>query len=308
MNSSERQLSYALITPARNEAAFIEKTIQSVIRQTLLPVKWVLVDDGSSDGTVSIISKYLSAHPWMELVEMPKRAQRHFAGKVYAFNAGLQRIQNLEYEVIGNLDADISFDDEYFEFLLQKFCEDAKLGVAGTIFEEEGYSSATDSFEGKNHVAGQCQLFRKRCFEEIGGYTPHRAGGIDWMAVITARFMGWKTRSFLEKKFFHYRRLGTAERGVLASLFSYGKKDYYLGGHPLWELCRVAYRATKRPYVAGAIALYSGFLWAFIQQVKRPVSRDLMRFHRKEQMEKLKAIFGSILKFRRVDNFDLVSK
>jgi hypothetical protein len=127
------------------------------------------------------------------------------------------------------------------------------------------------------------------------------------MAVTTARMIGWKTRSFREKQFFHYRRLGTAERGVHASLFSYGEKDYYLGGHPLWEICRVAYRAAKRPYVTGAAALGAGFIWAFMRQTQRPVSDELMRFHRKEQIAKLKVIVKSKLRFRRVDKFDVAA-
>ncbi len=203
------------------------------------------------------------------------------------------------------MDSDLSFDADYFEFLLTKFEEDSSLGVAGTIFREEGYSSAIDSFEGHTHVAGGCQLFRRRCFEEIGGYIPNRAGGIDWIAVTTARMMGWTTRSFREKSFFHYRSLGTAERSLLASTFSYGEKDYYLGGHPLWELFRVAYRATKKPYLLGGAALYSGYLSAFLRQMRRPVSEELMRFHRKEQMLKLKAILRSTFRFKRIDSFEV---
>jgi glycosyltransferase involved in cell wall biosynthesis len=304
---SSKHLSYALITPARNEEAYIEKTIQSMIRQTVLPVKWVIVDDGSPDSTASIVSRYLPEHEWIELIELPKRKERSFAGKVHAFNAGLERLRGLKYEVIGNLDADISFDPEYFEFLMDRFAEDPDLGVAGTIFEEEGYSSASDSFEGQNHVSGQCQLFRSQCFTDIGGYVPHRAGGIDWMAVTTARMVGWKTRSFREKSFFHYRHLGTAERGVLASAFSYGEKDYYLGGHPVWEICRVAYRMTRKPYFAGGWALGLGYLWAFLRRIPRPVSDELMRFHRGEQMGKLKAIMKSLLRLRRVDNFSVTA-
>jgi glycosyltransferase involved in cell wall biosynthesis len=296
---------YVLITPARNEEAFIEKTIQSVIGQTVLPAKWVIVNDGSTDATASIVRRYLAKYEWMELVDRPIRRDRSFAGKVHAFNAGFERVKNLEYEVIGNLDSDLAFDADYCEFLLNRFEEDASLGVAGTIFQEQGYSSATDSFEGQNHVAGGCQLFRRRCFEEIGGYIANKAGGIDWIAVTTARMMGWRTRSFREKSFFHYRSLGTAERSLLASTFSYGEKDYYLGGHPLWELFRFLYRATKKPYVVGGIALYSGYLFAFLRQMKRPVSDELMRFHRKEQMLKLKAIFKSLFRFRRIDSFEV---
>ena len=298
-------LPYVLITPARNEEAFIEKTIESVIRQTVLPVKWVIVDDGSTDGTPDIVSGYLPAYPWMELVRRPQRQDRHFAGKVYAFNAGYEKVKGLRYEVIGNLDADISFDNDHFEFLLRKFSQDESLGVAGTVFTEEGYNSAKDSFEGRKHVSGQCQLFRRECWERIGGYIPHRAGGIDWMAVTSARMMGWKTESFREKSFLHYRHLGTAERSVVASLFSYGEKDYYLGGHPVWELFRVVYRAAKRPYIVGGLATGLGYCWAFVRRTPRPVSPELMAFHRKEQMAKLRAILLSLVKFQRLDNFNV---
>jgi hypothetical protein len=210
--------------------------------------------------------------------------------------------------VIGNLDADISFDCDYFEFLLKQFSERPELGVAGTIFKEDGYSSGKDSFEGHKHVAGQCQLFRKECWEEIGGYIPHRAGGIDWMAVITARMKGWVTESFQEKWFFHYRRLGTAERGVLASLFSYGEKDYYLGWHPVWELFRVAYKVTKQPFILGGVALGLGYCWASLRRAPRPVSGELMAFHRKEQLAKLRAILTTLVRLKRVDNFNVTRK
>jgi biofilm PGA synthesis N-glycosyltransferase PgaC len=300
----DNSIPYVLITPARNEQAFIEKTIQSVIKQSVLPLKWVIVNDGSTDATSDIVRPYLAHHPWIELVDLPVRRERNFAAKVYAFNTGQERVKGLGYEVIGNLDADVSLDYDHFEFLQAEFRKDPCLGVAGTIFKEHGYSSETDSFEGRNHVSGQCQLFRRQCFEEIGGYRPNKAGGIDWMAVTTARMMGWTTRSFREKSFFHHRTLGTAERGRLASTFSYGEKDYYLGGHPIWELFRVIYRMTKRPYVLDGAALAVGYLWALLRQVERPVSDQLMRFHRKEQMQKLKTILRSLVTFRRIDSFE----
>jgi len=300
-------LPYVLITPAHNEEAFIEKTIQSMTRQTLLPTKWVIVNDGSTDSTANIVERYLAKHEWIEMIQRPQRRDRNFAAKVYSFNAGYERVKSLEYEVIGNLDADVSFGDEdYCEFLLRKFKEDSNLGVAGTIFKEEGYSSEAHSFEGHHHVAGGCQLFRRRCFEEISGYIPNNAGGIDWIAVTTARMMGWKTRSFREKSFFHHRHLGMAERSVFAASFSYGEKDYYLGGHPVWELFRVAYRMTKRPYLIEGIALALGYCWALLRQIERPISHKLMEFHRREQMLKLKIILKSILKFKRVDSFKVI--
>lgn len=295
---------YVLITPARNEAALIEKTIQSMIEQTALPIKWVIVNDGSTDETGGIVKQYLPKHSWMELVEISQRQDRSFAEKVHSFNAGFERVKGLQYEIIGNVDADISFDKDHFEFLLGKFRDDPSLGVAGTVFREDGgYSSETDSFEGRTHVSGQCQLFRRECFAEIGGYVPHRAGGIDWIAVVTARMRGWKTQSFREKWFFHHRHLGTAERGPLASSFSYGEKDYYMGGHPIWEFFRVAYRMTKKPYVVSGGALGLGYVWAFMSRTPRPVSREFIEFHRREQMVKLKMVLKSLLRFKKVDNF-----
>jgi glycosyltransferase involved in cell wall biosynthesis len=300
---------YILITPARNEEKFIRKTLDSMVGQTLLPERWVIVDDGSTDRTAEIVECYAKRHAWIELIRRPQRLDRSFAGKVHAFNAGLERVQSLQFEVVGNLDADLSFEPDYLEFLMQKFSEDSKLGVAGTPFTEDGgYDSARDSFEGENHVAGGCQLFRRQCFREVGGYIPNRAGGIDWIAVTTARMRGWKTRSFLGKRFHHYRALGTAGRGSTAASFSYGEKDYYLGGSPVWQSFRVAYRMTKRPVLIDGLALLSGYCWAAIRRTKRPVSLELMLFHRREQMKKLRAILGTLLRLKRVDSFRVATE
>ncbi len=299
---------YVLITPARNEEAYIEKTLRSVVSQTVVPEQWVIVDDASTDSTAELVENYVREHPWIELVRRTQRAERSFSRKVDAFNVGLQRLGPCEFEVIGNLDADLSFDPEYLEFLMNKFAEDPKLGVAGTPFVENGYDSARDSFEGENHVAGGCQLFRRQCFEEIGGYIGNPAGGIDWIAVTTARMKGWKTCSFPEKRFHHYRSLGTAERGIVASLFSYGEKDYYLGGSPVWQLFRVCYRSVKRPFLIGGLALLGGYCWAGLRRTKRPISPELMRFHRREQINKLRAIFGSLLRLKKLDSFRVATQ
>ncbi len=120
---------YVLITPARNEAAYIEETIKSVVAQTILPLRWVIVSDGSTDGSDEVVRKFAAEHDWIDLVSLPRRAERNFEGKVAAFNAGQARVAGLKYDVIGNLDADISFDREYFDFLLQKLAENPALGL-----------------------------------------------------------------------------------------------------------------------------------------------------------------------------------
>jgi poly-beta-1,6-N-acetyl-D-glucosamine synthase len=278
---------YVLITPARNEAQFIELTIKSVIAQTVRPAKWVIVSDGSTDGTDAIVSKYAAENPWIELIQMPERRERHFAGKVYAFNAGYARLKNVEYEVIGSLDADISFDEDYFSFLLQKLAEDSALGLVGTPFKDDLNEVYDYRFVSIEHVSGACQLFRRECFEEIGGYVPVKGGGIDHIAVITSRMKGWKTRTFTERVCLHHRAIGTAQRGALSARFKFGAQDYALGGAPIWEAFRTVYQMTKRPFIVGGLMLGAGYLWAMVRRAKRPVSDELVAFRRREQMARL---------------------
>ena len=297
-NGAEMAMNYVLITPARNEEAFIERTIQSVIAQTRRPLRWVIVDDGSTDSTAGIVEQYARVQPWIELVRRPSRPNRDFAGKVHAFNAGMERLKDLQVDLIGNLDADISFGPDLFEFLVEQFRRAPKLGVAGAAYTQDGWDSMKDSFEGEITVHGACQLFRAECFHQIGGYVPNAAGGIDWIAVTTARMHGWTTRNFPERRYHHHRWLGTAERSVVGAMFDYGAKDYYLGGSPLWEVCRVVYRSTKKPLLVGGAGLACGYVWAALRRMERPVSPELMRFHRGEQKQRLKAIFGSLLRFR----------
>jgi poly-beta-1,6-N-acetyl-D-glucosamine synthase len=286
---------YVLITPARNEETNIEKTLKSVISQTLLPKKWVIVSDGSTDHTDDIVKQYLSANPWIELIRMPEHSDRQFAAKVNCFNAGYEKVKGLGYEIIGNLDADITFEGDYFEFLMAKFIEDPELGVAGTPFVEDG-SHYDYRFTNIEHVSGACQLFRKKCFEEIGGYVPIRRGGIDWAAVTTARMKGWETRTFTEKTCLHHRKMGTGNTGALLAGFKHGQKDYFLGNHPLWQFSRALYQMTKRPYILGGTLLFSGYAWASLRRMERPIPLELIQFIRREQMGRLKNAFTKALR------------
>jgi glycosyltransferase involved in cell wall biosynthesis len=299
-------MNYVLISSSRNEEKFIALTLESVTRQTQLPERWVIVNDGSSDRTGALADEWAKKFPWIIVIHNPRRDTRNFAAKANNVNAALARLEadGVKFDVVGNLDTDTSFEPGYMEFLLQKFTADAKLGCAGTPFTQEGgYDSTRDSFEGENFVAGPIQLFRRECFHEVGGYVASPAGGVDWIAVMTARLKGWTVRSFADKRYHHHRLMGTAERSPVAALFSYGQKDYYLGGAPLWQLFRVTYRLLKKPYVVGGLALLFGYVWAAIKRVKRPVSPELMRFHRAEQMKKLKNIFRSLLRMKKVESF-----
>jgi glycosyltransferase involved in cell wall biosynthesis len=298
-------MKYVLITSARNEESHIRKTIESVVAQTQPPQQWIIIDDGSTDRTVEIIEEFVARVAWISLIRRLNRPNRDFKGKADAVNNAFKLLEKSDFDVVGNLDADISFGPDHFDFLLQKFREDPQLGVAGTAYMEENWDSTKDSFEGETSVHGACQLFRRDCFQQIGGYTSSASGGVDWIAVTTARMMGWKTRNFPDRRFYHHRTMGTAERSALGAMFDYGMKDYFLGGSPLWELFRVVYRLGKRPYVLGGIALLCGYARAALKRMKRPVSPELVSFHRREQMMKLRAIFHALIRFDKIDPFRL---
>jgi biofilm PGA synthesis N-glycosyltransferase PgaC len=277
---------YILITPARNEETYIELTLKSIVAQTVKPLKWVIVSDGSTDRTDEIVKSYLSDNPWIELLRLPQRDGRHFAAKVRAFEYGQSRVAGLKYDVIGNLDADVSFDENYFDFLLRKFAENPRLGVAGTPFRE-GSFQYDYRFTNIEHVSGQCQLFRRECFEDIGGYIPREIGGIDLVAVTSARMKGWETRTFLEKPYVHHRKMGTATANFWKAPFKVGKKDYALGSHPLWHLARCIYQTTQPPILLNGGLRLAGFVSMMVRRTEKQVPADFVRFRRNEEMRRL---------------------
>ena len=134
-------------------------------------------------------------------------------------------------------------------------------------------------------------MFRRRCFEEVGGYVPIKGGAIDWIAVTTARMKGWETQTFLERVCFHHRMIGTGNHSPLVARFHYGRKAYYVGGHPLWETLRGVFQMRKAPRVLGGIWFIAGYWCALVTRMPRPVSPDLILFHRAEQTARLRQLF-----------------
>jgi glycosyltransferase involved in cell wall biosynthesis len=288
-------LTYVLVTAARNEEAFIEATILAVIEQTVRPTKWMIVSDGSTDGTDAIIQRYAAEHTWISFLRMPDHRDRQFAAKARCFTAGYEQLVALEFDLVGNLDADITLPTDYYEFLVSRFLERPRLGVSGTPFVEDATNPDRHSYAhgaaNLAHVSGACQMFRRRCFEEVGGYVPIKGGAIDWIAVTTARMKGWETQTFVERVCFHHRKIGTGNHSPLVARFHYGRKAYYVGGHPLWETLRGFFQMREKPFLIGGVYFNIGYWWAFVTRMHRPVSRELMAFHRTEQITRLKGVF-----------------
>jgi glycosyltransferase involved in cell wall biosynthesis len=262
-----------------------------VIVQTHQPSKWIIVSDGSTDGTDEIAEQFAKEHAWIELLRMPEHRDRNFAAKAICFNAGFDRLKFVSFDVIGNLDADITFAPDYFEFLVGRFADNPLLGVAGTPFIEDASRPQNHSYSHRfadlQHVSGTCQMFRRRCLEEVGGYIPIKGGGIDWVAVTTARMKGWQTRTFLDKTCLHHRKMGTARRNQVMARFQHGQEDYFIGKHPVWQLLRGMFQMKSKPLVFGGLFLILGYFWAMAKRVPRPISQQLISFHRREQMVRL---------------------
>jgi glycosyltransferase involved in cell wall biosynthesis len=293
-------VNYVLITPARNEEAHLEKTIAAVAAQTVLPLRWVIVSDGSTDRTEAIAAQAAARHPWITVVVRPPRDTRDFAGKVAAFNAGFEVVKSLDFAIVGSLDADLSFVPDYFEFLLGQFVADPQLGLAGCPFSEDGVTYDY-TFSSQDHVSGACQMFRRECYEQIGGYVPLKGGGIDVVAVLMARMHGWRTRTFTERVCVHHRPMGSAnDDSRFVANYKLGQRAYRLGYHPAFQLFRSIYQMTRRPYVSGGVALGAGYLWAMVSRSERAVSKDVVAFQGRDQMKRLRTFVRSRLGLARV--------
>jgi GT2 family glycosyltransferase len=282
-----------LVTPARNEAAHIGATLDSVVAQTVRPLRWVVVDDGSTDGTGELVRARAAAHGWIELVQLPRGGAREFSGKVRAFEAGRARLEGLGYELIGNLDADITLGPGHFEGLLGQFARDPSLGVAGSPYAEDPTHPERHAYAhpGANleHVSGACQVFRRSCYEAIGGYRALPGGGIDTAAGLAARALGWRTRTFTEHVCLHHRPVGTAEQGRLRARFGRGVRAWRVGGHPAWEALRALADMRRAPFVLFGAAHLAGYAWAAAAGVPRVLPPELVALHRREQMQRLRA-------------------
>jgi len=284
------QTRYVIITPAHNEEAFIAKTAESVVAQTIRPIKWVVVNDASTDRTHEIIERFVVKYDFIELVNLERAAGRHFGNKVRAFNAGIERLANLNYGFIGNLDADISFEPSYYEDILRKFDTDPNLGLAGGMV----HSCVNGKYESQevaiDSVAGAVQLFRRGCFAQVGGYSPLPNGGIDAAAEIVARMHGWTTRTFSENKVLEHRRTGSANASPLVSKINEGRRFYSLGYSFSFFLIRCFYRLMKPPKVLGSTAALLGFLSSRMRGDPIALPPDAVRFLRGEQRMKLRRV------------------
>lgn len=285
-------LSYVLMTSARNEKKYIEGTLRSVVYQEVLPRKWVVISDGSTDGTDDIIQNYANQYSFIQYVRTEPSLERNFASKVSALQIALNIFKNENYDVIGNLDADVTFEPNYFAEILKRFENDPQLGVAGGVaYEDHGGKIIPQDNAMEWNVAGASQNFRKACYEQIGGYRPLLRGGEDALADLMARMCNWKVQSFPELRLMHHRHAGTEKGHVLKSRYGLGRLDYSFGYHPLFEIAKCIFRIKEKPYFMGSIARLLGYIMSALKREPLAIPEEAANFLRAEQLQRLKNIF-----------------
>lgn len=279
---------YVVITPARDEERTIGSTLDSMLAQTIRPLRWVIVNDGSTDRTREIVAARLAAHPWIEIVDRTDRGHRALGGGVVdAFNEGLARVRDLPWDFVVKLDADLSFQPGYFEGLLRRFEADPKLGMAsGKTFLIEGGAKSLEWCPDE-HVRGPAKMYRRSCFEAIGGLEARR--GWDMIDETRAQMRGFATRSFLEPdvELIHHRPIDARQSNVWKSRFQMGELYHFLGYHWLYHAIRCVRSAIQDyPRGIGGLALFAGYCKSALRGAPR-FDPEYVAYVQRQQLERI---------------------
>ncbi len=289
---------YVIITPVRNEEKYIDKTLQSVIDQTITPMQWVIVNDGSSDRTREIVEESIRSHTWITLINMSDRGFSAVGkGIVESFYAGFKSIEHPdEWEFIAKLDGDLSMDEKYFEKLIYRFNQNKKLGIAGgTCFCQENgtmHEEKTPLF----HPIAAARLYRRSCFEEIDGLAACNAW--DTIDLLRARTKGWETRRFPDLEIIHYR-LMSSRQGLWKGKKRTGRNLYLTGYSIPFLLARSAYRLFRKPYFIESAGVIYGYFQALLKNEPLSVTPEEKTFLRREQWQRMLGFFKLGRKNRR---------
>jgi biofilm PGA synthesis N-glycosyltransferase PgaC len=272
---------YVIVTPARNEGRAIEETIVSIIHQTVLPLEWVIVDDGSEDESVEILDRYARKYSWITVVHRRNRGFRQPGrGVVEAFDDGYRSVKNHNWEYVVKLDADLVLEQDYFERCLKEFELDSNIGIAGgTVYELQNGQPKMEPIP-PFHVRGATKIYRRACWDQLGGLVP--APGWDTLDEVKANMLGWHTRSFSHIRVLQRRATGSND-GVWRDYVKNGRANYVAGYHPLFLFLKCIRRLVRPPYVIGSFGLAFGFAAAYLRRLPQVDDPELIHYLRGEQ-------------------------
>ncbi len=281
---------YSIISPVRNEAEYLSRTIASVVKQEHRPVEWVIVDDGSTDETAQIAEAAAAQHWWIKVIRRQNRGFRQPGqGVVEAFYAGYERLTYKTPDFICKMDGDLEFKADYFLTLLREFARRPRLGMAsGATYLQKADGKLVQEKVARNFVVGPIKLYRRACLEDIGGLEPHL--GWDTIDVYRSRMRGWETENYPELKVVHLRQMGAA-KGIVWGKMKTGMGEYYYGSHPLFVVARCLYRMTEKPYGLIGLSIGLGYLLALVRREPRINDPQFVKFLRADQLARLKRMF-----------------
>lgn len=269
-------MNYLVVSPVKNEALHIEHTLNSVMRQTVLPQKWVVVDDGSTDNTLDLLQRAAVMAPWIAVVQKRNQAEERSGGAkvVKAFYSGLATVDHSVYDFIVKLDGDLELPADYFEQVIAAFEADPAVGICGGYILNKYGDAFIREASNDYHVRGAFKSVRTKCFDQIGGFM--ETWNWDGLDEMSAMYHGWKTK-VLEVPVKHFRPTSQAYNPYTHALKS-GTEYYKMRADFFLTLVRFGIRLPKKPYIGGAFCFLYGYLKAFVNHAPKTVDRDLGRF------------------------------
>lgn len=288
---------YVLITAVHNEEKYIQYPLESVLSQTYIPLKWIIVSDGSTDETENILKKYEDNNSFIRCFRLEKDSRnKGFISKVHALRHACEMVKGENYDYIGILDGDVSFCDKYYQNIMGEFNKNRTLGIAGGFVHERDRNGI---FQSRTHnrersVPGAVQMFRRECYEMVGGLKPIVYGGEDAYAEIVARATGWEVRAFPDYPVFHHKP-GHLKRGIWKERFREGKMDYTIGNHPFFESMKFIRRIPEYPVFIGAAVRMLGYLDALVRREDRIPPPDMLKQLKAEQWNIMRKAFHKTL-------------
>lgn len=285
--TKQQKPEYVVITPVRDEADYILKTIESVARQTILPGKWIIVDDGSIDRTPQILDSESSKYPWIHVIHRSNRGYRKAGGGVVeAFYDGYAAIGSVDWDFLVKLDGDLSFEPDYFEKCFAHFSSDPKLGIGGGTIcsQEDGRLTVDSASDPPFHVRGATKIYRRACWEKISPLIV--APGWDTFDEVKANMLGWGTRTFQGLNLIQHKATGQAD-GSWRNWHKNGVGSYIAGYHPAFMLAKCVKRAFKKPLFLASAALWIGFCSGYIKGIPQVPDAGAIQYLRKQQLLRL---------------------
>ena len=292
---------YLLITPCRDEGDYLQTTIDSVCSQTIMPTKWVIVDDGSTDDTPNILNQAQEQYEFIDVIRRDDRGHRSVGpGVVDAFYVGLESVNLDDYDFVCKLDGDLEFQPRYFERLLEILDEDQGLGnLSGKLFLRYGSKLVEERLRDDNAI-GPAKFYRVRCFQDIGGFV--RQVSWDGIDGHMCRMHKWIPAATDEDdlRVIHLRRMGSSQNSFWQGRLRWGGGKYFMGSRLYYVIALSIFRIFERPFVVSGVGILVGYLRAAIKREPRYENPDYLRFFRRYELESL--LFGRDRTTRKFNN------